>query len=219
MPFPTVTLADQLQATADLLHTSSARSYAYWGEAMLIRFINKAMRKRDVLTGGVRSLVTFALTASTDTYTFTNTAALANVFDVVSITLIFGARRMLLGNVPYTTLTRDQRFATNFTSYPVAWARYNPTTVIFGPSPVSAYSTIWDVNTYSTALVATTETDPLPYPYTECVPYGAAALAKIDEQQYDEAREFWEMFEAELTTAINARTGATPNYYTMQRSG
>ena len=113
--------------------------------------------------------------------------------------------------------TRDQRFATNFTSYPVAWARYNPTTVIFGPSPVSAYSTIWDVNTYSTALVATTETDPLPYPYTECVPYGAAALAKIDEQQYDEAREFWEMFEAELTTAINARTGATPNYYTMQR--
>jgi len=216
MAFPTVALSDYLQMTADLLHVSSADSYGYWWQAKLTRFINKGMQRRDLLTGGVRALVTVTLTVGIDAYTFTNTAGLENAFDVNSITLIYGNQRVLLGQVAFTELTRDQRTWTNWQSVPIKWAKLNPYTVYVGPAPSQAYSTIWDVSSYTTPLAALTDTDPLPYPYTEPIPYWAARLAKIDERQYEEANAFEEQFAMFISDAINAKTGMVPNYYNVQ---
>ena len=212
MAFPTVALSDYLTITADLLHVSTA-DYGYWSQAKLIRYINRGMQRRDLLTGGVRTLVTVALVAGTDTYTFTNTVGLERAFDVNSITLIWGTERIVLGQRPFTELQTRYRTWTNLQSTPVAWAKLNPTTVILAPNPSQAFSTSWDVSLYSTPLALTTDTDPLPYPYTECVPYWAARLAKIDERQYDEAAAFEADFNRFVTDAINAKTGMVPNYY------
>lgn len=217
MAFPTVTLADYLQTVADLLHVTSAEGYGYWGQTMLTRFINDAKRERDLATGAYRTLVTLALTVGLDSYTFTNTAGLERAFDVNSITLIYGSERRLLGQLPFTLLTRDLRLWTNFQSFPIAWAKLNPYTVYLGPAPSQAYSTIWDVSSYTADFTLTTDTDALPYPYTEPIPYRAAQLAKINERQYDEAREFEQIFNEHITKAIAFKTGNVPDYYAISR--
>ena len=134
-------------------------------------------------------------------------------FDVVSIVLIYNNLRLVLDQKPYTMLTAFVRPLTSYTSYPVAWAKYNETTAIFGPAPNQAYSTIWDVCVYSAALVNTTDTDAMPYPYTECIPYWAAHLACLAQRQFAEADYFGAKFEEEYDAAVNARTGITPSYY------
>lgn len=217
MAFPTVALSDYLQMTADLLHVSAADAYGYWGQAKLIRFINDAKRKRDLLTGAYRTLVSLALTIGQEAYTFTNTAGMERAFDVNAIYLTYGNQRIVLGQVPFTELTRDQRVWTNYQSVPTKFAKLTPYSVYLAPTPGVAYATVWDVSSYTADLAATTDTDALPYPYTEPIPYGAAQLAKIDERQYDEADWFEDQFFSHLSEAVLAKTGVVPNYYRMQR--
>lgn len=215
MAFPTVSLSDYLTQTADLLHVSSANSYGYWGEAKLTRFINRGMQRRDLLTGGVRTLVNVTLTVGQEAYVFTNTVGLENAFDINAITLVMGNARYPLGQLPFTELTRNFRQYTTMQSYPVAWAKLNAFTVYVAPLPSQAYVTTWDVSSYSTPLAVAADTDDLPYPYTEPVPYWAARLAKMDERQYEEAASFEEDFGRLIDDAINMKTGMVPNYYRM----
>ena len=202
----TVSLSDYLSDLRDLLRDPNDD---IWPQAMKTRFLNKALQRRDEDTEANRTLITLTLTAGTDTYSFT-TLGNARVFDVIGINLIFVAQRIVLAHLSYTELNQMYRPWVPWTDIPRAFARYGPSQVIFGPSPGFAYSTEWDCAIYSNPLVALTDTDVLPIPYTQPVPFYAAHLAKLNERQWDEADDFFRQYREQIDTAINARVGMDP---------
>ncbi len=201
-----VTLSDYLQSLRDLLRDPNDD---LWSSAQKTRFINDALKRRDFDTEGNRQLISFGLTAGTDTYTFAN---LGNnrVFDVIGINLIFVAQRIVLAHLSFTELNQRFRPWVPWTDIPRAFARYGPSTVVFGPSPGFAYTSEWDCAIYGNPLVNLTDTDVLPIPYTVPVPFYAAHLAKLNERQWDEADDFFRQYREQIDTAINARVGMDP---------
>ena len=205
-----VSLADYLDELRDLLHDPNDR---FWSSTQKIRYINKAMTQRDLDTGANRQTFTFTLTAGVGSYTLDQISG--RIFDVISITLLFGQTRNVLDNPSLTDLNIFYRPQTTFTGWTAAWARQGPSTILMGPLPSIAFVTEWDCCVYSLPLINLTDTDPLPYPYTKPVPFYAAYLAKINERQHaDEAMEFKSDYEAELGVATSSRVGRIPNSYT-----
>jgi hypothetical protein len=205
----TTQLADYRTDLRYLLHDLSD---SIWSLAIKDSFLNKALQRRDLDTGANRTLITFVLTAGTDTYSF---ATLGNqsVFDVVGIALIFTGTRVVLDQRSYTELTAQKRPWTTYRGLPEAWCRYGPSSVIFGPTPSTTYTTEWDCCVFSPPMIAASDTDPLPYPWTQPVPYYAAYLAKLNEGQGDEAADFFRQYREQVDTAMNARVGMLPTSY------
>lgn len=204
------TVADHLAVLRRLLHDPDDR---YWPEADKIAYISEAVKRRDLLTGQNRVLLSVNLVAGTNSYSMT-TAGNARVFDVIGIQLTFGGVTMVLDNLSYTDLAAQWlSFTSTYRDIPRAWARHGASNVIFGPIPGIAYATVWDCSTYSADLDSTDDSDPLPYPYTEPVPFYAAALAKFNERQYDEAADFEAKFIEAVNIAGGARVGSVPTMY------
>lgn len=207
----TVSLADYLDELRDLLHDPSDR---IWSALQKANYINRAMRQRDLDTGVNRQTFTFTLTAGTGTYTFSQVGS-GSIFDVFSIVLIFGQTRAVLDNPSLTDLNIYYRPSRTQNGWTAGWAKQGPSTVIFGPTPSTAFVTEWDCAVYASPLILTADTDPLPYPYTKPVPFYAAHLAKINERNHaDEAMEFLADYDRELGVATSARVGRIPNAYT-----
>lgn len=205
----TTSLADFRTDLRYLLHDLSD---SIWSLAIKDSFLNKALQRRDLDTGANRTLITLALVAGTDTYSFT-TLGNTSVYDVVGIDLVYVSTRIVLDQRSYTELTAQKRPWTTYQGLPEAWCRYGPASVIFGPTPGSAYTTHWDCCVFSPPLIAVSDTDPLPYPWTQPVPYYAAYLAKMNEGQFDEAADFFRQYREQIDTAMNARVGMLPTAY------
>lgn len=206
------TLATYLAQVRRLLHDPND---TLWSEADKTAYINEGLKQRDLDSGGQRSILSVTLTAGDDTYLFSD-AAVGNtsIFDVVAINLIYNGLRVVLDMMPKTQLDATYRvFQSTYRDRPAAWCRFGSQGVIFGPVPALAYVTEWDCVVFSADLVASTDADQLPYPYTQPVPYYAAYLAKINEQQQDEAQLHLEKYQY-YVNAINAvRTGMVPSMY------
>lgn len=205
------TLATHLATLNRYLHDPDNR---FWPQTDKIAYVNQAIQYRDLTTGQNRSLIPFTLTAADDTYTFTDLGN-TRVFDVVGINLIYVGKRIVLDSLSYTELNVNFRVYTSgsYQGYPAAWCRYGLNQVIFGPSPSVAYATEWDCCQVSADLSALADADPLPYPYTEPVPYYAAYLAKLNERQYEEAQGFWEQWRLATNAAVSSRAGQVPTMY------
>jgi hypothetical protein len=136
------------------------------------------------------------------------------IFDVVGINLVYIAQRVVLLSMSYTKLNVLKRPWVPYQGIPEAWARYGTSQVIIGPQPSLNYLTEFDVCVYADPLVALTDIDPVPYPYTlRLVPTYAAYLCKQNERQYDEAQTFLQDYMRELDVARNARVGLLPSAY------
>jgi hypothetical protein len=219
-----VTLADHLASLRRLLHDASD---VLFSNADKIAYINEAIQQRDLDTGGQRALVTFSLTASQERYTFSDLqasgsfadgpAASANIFDVIGITLIYSGYRILLEQWSFSEMQSfpGYRAYTNTIDRPAAWCRRGPNAVIIAPTPSLAYSSEWDVLVYANPglLVATTDPDPLPYPFTYPVPLYAAYLAKQNERQYDEAEFFLNRYQMAVNQINAVKAGSVPTFY------
>src|SRR5712691_3920429 len=170
------------------------------------------MQERDLLSGINRQLFTLVLTPGTGTYTFT-TVGSASIFDVIGVVVQYGNLQVQLDQVDYTTLITRYQPWTTYQYVPRAFARRGPSTVVLAPAPASNYTSVWDCAVFSTALVNGTDADPVPYPYTEGVPYFAAYMAKLNERQVAEAQHFFERFQQHLGIAQTARVGLSPHAY------
>lgn len=218
MPAPSsVTLADYLGAVRRLLHDPSD---VIWSTADKTLYVNEAIQQRDLDTGGHRSIGTFTLTASVDTYSFTTLSTAfssANIFDIVGINLLYNGYRITLETYSYTEMNSDPgyRAYVNTTDRPAAWCRYGDQSIILGPSPGSAYQIEIDALTYSVPalLAAMTDADTLQFPYTYPVHLYACYLAKQNERQYDEADWFKARYDEAVTKINSARTGIVPSVY------
>lgn len=138
----------------------------------------------------------------------------SEVFDVIGINLIYGATRVVMGQFSFTELnTTVRQYVPSLQWAPVRWARYGPSQIVFGPAPSIAYVTEWDCSTIGPALVNLTDSDLMPVPYTKCIKYYAAYLAKLNERQYEEAAGFKQLYAENLMAASNSRAGMVPSMY------
>ncbi len=206
-----VQLSDYLDELRMLLHDPND---LYWSSAVKTAAINRGIAQRDLDTQGNRTLVSFTLTAQQDTYDLVSDLAQQSVIDIIGLNIIWGNMRIVLGALSFTELNlwiRQQ--SPSWASYPVRFARRGPTKVILAPAPASAYVSEWDVSVFSDPLVFSTDTDPLPYPYTKPVAYYAAYLCKLNERQMEEAADFKAIYDANALAATNARAGMVPSPY------
>lgn len=206
-----VTLSEYVAEVRRLVHDPNDN---FWSEADKIANINRAIRRRDTDTGANRVLITtFALTVGQDKYTLTNLGN-ANVFDIVGLYLILAGTRMLLDNASYTALSTGWRTFTTSQGQPIAWAKFNPTTFYVGPVPGVAYTMEVDAcQANGTALALDADVDPLPYPFTEPVPYFAAYLCRMNQREYDEADKQRENYWDALRTIESSKAGMLPTGY------
>ena len=206
----TVTLADYRTVLRRLLHDTND---VYWTLADKDSYLNEGIGQRDLDTGGNRSLITFVLTVADDTYTFTDLGN-TRVFDIVGINLIYNNLRIVLDQFSFSELNAQVRqYSPPYQWAPLAWARYGPNQVVFAPAPSIAYTTEWDCCLFSSPLVNASDTDPLPYPYTQAVTFYAAYKAKLARRQFDEAESFLRQYQDKVLNATNARTGFVPSLY------
>jgi hypothetical protein len=179
------TLASYRAATRRLLHDANAD---IWSEPNLTIYINKAVAQRDIWTGGSRDYkADIPLIANQDFYVFTALFQSDSVLDVVNLWVLYGNQRVLLHNPPFSELTSKFRSTKGQANRPMAWARFGGNKVCIAPPPATAYQTDWDLVVLSCVLAEEGDADPLPFPYTEPIPYYAAYRAFVDQREFDKA--------------------------------
>lgn len=176
----------------------------------LTRFINRAIRQRDLDLGMNRSKFLFYLTVQQASYTYSQimqTAQLLNgnpllqIMDVLSFIVmplggIASSVRYPLGRKAYSALSPF--ISTSYPTYPTWYGLYGPTTLFVAPPPANAYPCEIDFVGYSPDLVNDTDMDYMPYPYTDPVPFLACAFAKETLQRFDEAKVFAATYEERM---------------------
>lgn len=192
-----------------------------WSDADLTAFINRAMQQRDLDLGLNRSLISYAFTTSVFRYPFASVVAggtvvdgspSPNPMDVLSLTIYPIGGPPPTGGIKYPMARRPYSFVANFTStswnsYPRWYAVFGPSTVYVAPPPAGPYLAEWDFKTWASKLVNTTDPDPMPYPYTDPIPFMAASLAKMESQDPSGAQ----FFEGQYKGRLNlVRSGSRP---------
>lgn len=220
-PATAVTLQFYLDEVRRLLRDKTTTgAQVIWSNDDLIAFINRAMQQRDLDLGLNRSLVRFAFTQGVFRYPFASIVAggtvvdgvpAPNPMDVLSFS-VYPNGPPPTGGIKYGLSRRPYSFVANFTStswrtYPYWYAVFGPSSLYVAPPPANAYVFEADFKTYAAPLVNTTDTDPMPYPYTDPIPFIAAAFAKMESQRPDEAQSFM----ATGMTRMNlVRSGSRP---------
>lgn len=187
------TLGDYLTVLRRLLHDSND---VFWSATAKTAYINQAMQQRDRDTGQNRTRAFVTLTAGTSEYMITQ--ANSNTMDVIGIALYNGTTRYQLEMRGYTDAQIRYQPILAFQMQPVCVTKYGANSLIFMPVPDQGYSTEWDCLLITQALAATTDRDPLPYPWTDPVPYMAAHFANLEIQKQDEADRFLKIYQDRL---------------------
>ena len=180
------TLSEYITDTRRLLRDSQG---IYWSDPELISYINQGMKQRDIDSGQNRLLQTVPLVAGQNMYTINTGSFSAATVDVMGIIVLVANTRLRLGERVYAEAASQFQPTTTYTGWPQVFAKFGAASVYIAPAPNQAYDAEWDTCVVSPALSISTDADPLPYPWTEPVPYHAASLARYALQQYDEAEQ------------------------------
>jgi len=177
-------------------------------------WLNESLRWRDLWSGGSRAYrAQVALKVGFDQYDLTTLFPGDTILDIPYIWIIVGAARYKISERPLDEVTKFARGLLNFTNIPVVWCRYGATGLFIATAPSSAlYTADFDVTTLSVQMANPADVDPLPFPYTEPVPYMAAALGKEQwQRQYEEAERLRGQAEQKLRDIEGARVGELPS--------
>jgi hypothetical protein len=210
------TLTTHLNATRRLLRDGSGD---YWSDADLTAHINAALKQRDLDSKQNRVVQTVPLTIDQNVYTINTQLFNARTVDVTGIVIIWGNARTRLAERLYAEASSIYQPTTTYASVPVVFAKMTPTQLYIAPKPNQAYDAEWDTAVISPDLESGTDVDPLPFPWTEPVPYYAAHLARLQLQQYDEAQQYKQLYSDSLSEIVGSVRGLyVPYPYPMARS-
>lgn len=193
--------------TRRILRDSTGR---YWSDTDIIAYVNQAMQQRDRDSGQSRLVQTVNLVVNQNLYTYP-TAATADVYGIV---VIFGNTRYRIGERPYSEASSIYQPTTTYIGLPQVFAKFGANKVYIAPKPSQAYVSEWDTLIISSALVNTSDTDPLPYPWTDPIPYLAAFFARLALQQYEEAQQHKQTYDMRMSEIAGGVRGMyIPNPY------
>ena len=203
------TLSSYLTKLRRILHDAQD---VYWSAVAKTAYINAAMQQRDRDSGMLRARGFLSLTTGTSQYLLT--AVNSQTIDVLGIGVYQGNFRLQLEQRPYADIQMMYQSVLSYTQWPVAYAKYGHSSLIFAPTPNQDYLSEWDCALVSNELVATTDADPLPYPWTDPVPYMAAHFAQLELGKMEEAERFLKIYQERLNGVLaGARGMAITNPY------
>lgn len=209
-------MTDHLNATRRFLRDATVK---YWSDADLTAHINQALKQRDIDSGMNRLIQSVPLVIGQNLYVTNAGTFNANTVDVIGIVVIYGNARKRLAERDYGTASSVFQPTTAYSLIPAVYAKLSPTQVYLAPMPNNAYSAEWDTSIVSADLVNGSDADPLPYPWTQPVPFYAAHLAHLQLQQYDEAQQYKTLYADCLTQIANGQRGVyLPYPYPQTRS-
>lgn len=208
------TLAGYIAETRFYLHDAQG---VYYSDSDLTTAINKAVQQRDRDSGMNRTIFSFSFSQGTQDYDINSVATSStilsggssrNAIGIWGITLIWSNTRYQMGRRAYTEITSFYQPYTGYQDVPVAYARTGATGIRIGPIPNATYASEWDLACVSSPLVNSTDQDVLAYPWTDPVPFMAASFAKLSLQQYDEAQQYEQKYQARLASVVAGADGA-----------
>lgn len=177
----------------------------YWTNPELNDYINEAREKTAIDTACVRSFQLGTLLTNIDKYLFRDIVPNgAKTIDILGIQPHFGNTRYSLRYYEYTYFTAFYRPWTNYRQLPVAFSIYGPNVLYVAPAPnVDYVDTEFDTAIIPDNLTNDNSADTIPEPYSDAVKYYAARLAKLRQQQYEEALAFDKLY-TQRTNELNA---------------
>lgn len=206
------TLNDYITDTRRLLHDVNAN---FWTNAELTSYINEGRANTVRDSGCKRVLQQHTLTVGVETIPFASLPQGSNTLDILNINLYWGDSRWPMYYMAWTDFNAQLRFWQNYNGRPIGFSMYGYKTIYIGPKPDQTYTVELDTVVLPTDMVNTSdvETD-IPDPFTECVPFFAAYMAKFQEQSYGEAEIFKQQYTKEVLGCLNSTfTRRLPSVY------
>ncbi len=179
----------------------------YWSDVDLTASINRAMKQRDLDSGQNRLVQSLPLVIGQNEYTINTGSFNARTIAINGIVVIYGNARKLLLERSLTEAAGQNQVTTTYTSIPDVFAKMSPTEVYVAPKPNQAYLSEWHTTIVAAGLVNPQDADPLPYPWTDPVPFLAAHYARLELQQYDEAQQYKQLY---LDSLSDVSGGTSP---------
>lgn len=166
-------------------------------------------------TVGTLPTVTFADTGGGSGATAT-AVAFNNVFNVISISYIWGNQRYMLKFRGFTLFQAYMRSLLTFNQRALIWTIHEQTgTVLIQPPPDQPYVSEWDVLALPTPLVNLTDVDTdVLQMWSDPVQYWAAMLCLNKLQNFDQADHYFKLYSARVPKIIIGAGGTRiPNPY------
>ena len=138
------------------------------------------------------------------------------VLDIVNINLYWGNTRVPLDYLAWTDFNTRLRFWQNYIGRPLAFSVYGQGQIYIGPVPDQIYQLEIDCVVLPNALNLGTPTvaDSINDPYSTCVKFYAAYLAKFYEQSFGESEIFKQEYLKQATSVLNTTfTRRIPSSY------
>jgi hypothetical protein len=139
-----------------------------------------------------------------------------SVLDIVNINLYWGNTRVPLDYLAWTDFNTRLRFWQNYIGRPLAFSVYGQGQIYIGPVPDQIYQLEIDCVVLPNALVlsAPTVADVINDPYSTCIKFYAAYLAKFYEQSFGESEIFKQEYLKQATSVLNTTfTRRIPSSY------
>lgn len=203
------TLQDYITDTQRLLHDSSNQ---FWSQQELTDYVNKARKLVAAQTGCSRQLATLDITASTTqaeaTYSLDTdiitTPVVRRVTDVLDVILNYSANTTFqLRYYPFSTMIRTGIWQVKYAGTPVAYTINNRDMIILQWPAIDYLGSVVDCLVEPISLTSLSDADAdISFPYTECVGFYAAHLAKLKDQRRSEAEDFYKDFQRRIISAI-----------------
>jgi len=174
-----------------LLHDPLAQN---WSIPQLTGYINTARNRVAQDSKCLRQIIpSVALTAQVEQYQIAAVNATyapsLTIIDVMGIDLYYSVtNRQSLRYYAWTQFNAMYRAWAGQYTRSEAFTRMGALAVFFGPAPDQAYTTDWIVAVNPPPLVTDATPETIPAPFTDCVQFFAAYLAKFSEQAMGEAQ-------------------------------
>ena len=194
-------LTDYITQVQRLLHDTAAR---FWATTELTDYINQARNRVTLDTGCLRSNESVPFVAAQETYSYPS-----GVMDVININYQWSNLLYGLKYYSFSQLNSRYRLVTNLQSPPEAWGQQQQL-IYIEPIPNQNYTAYFDCILFPTVMVNPTDTETIPYPFYDNVPYYAAYLAVLKQGELQKAQWFQNLY-TEFQRA-NAASRTTKGY-------
>lgn len=152
--------------------------------------------------------------------TATVTAGIMTAFDIMNVTVNYQNSWITLAYTYFTEFQAKARFYRNITGQPAVWTKGPPPTsdgvdyfYIF-QIPSMSFQCDIDAICQPPALVDDNTPETLRFPYTDCVQYYAAYVAKYQQQQFNESANFLRIYDELMRRSTsNKYQRRVPNPY------
>jgi hypothetical protein len=128
------------------------------------------------------------------------------VLDILNINLYWGNTRVPLDYLTWTDFNSRLRFWQNYIGRPLAFSIYGQQQIYLGPVPDQIYQIEVDCVVLPNPLVINSPntTDTINDPYSNCVQFYAAYLAKFYEQSFGESEIFKQQYGQQIVAVGNS---------------